>query len=52
MLSLADNGLGLISWTAKAAEKMGVELWNLYVCSVSGPINDHIHEGPVTPTLY
>lgn len=26
MLSLADNGLGLISWTMKAAEKMGVEL--------------------------
>lgn len=26
MLSLADNGLGLISWTVKAAEKMGVEL--------------------------
>lgn len=26
MLSLADNGLGLVSWTAKAAEKMVVEL--------------------------
>lgn len=26
MLSLADNRLGLISWTVKAAEKMGVEL--------------------------
>lgn len=28
MLSLADNGLGLIPWTVKAAVKMGVELGN------------------------
>lgn len=33
MLALADNGLGLISWTAKAAEKMGVEV-GTYMTSI------------------
>lgn len=33
MLSLADNGLGLVSWTAKAAENMVVELGR-YMSSV------------------
>lgn len=33
MLALADNGLGLVSWTAKAAEKMGVEV-GTYMTSI------------------
>lgn len=33
MLALADNGLGLVSWTGKAAEKMGVEV-GTYMTSI------------------
>lgn len=33
MLALAENGLGLVSWTAKAAEKMGVEV-GTYMTSI------------------
>lgn len=33
MLALADNGLGLVSWTGKADEKMGVEV-GIYMTSI------------------
>lgn len=53
MLALADNGLGLISWTGKAAEKMGVEV-GTYMTSIL--VNPSIMESMLelygTPELY